>query len=120
MNKTQGILGVVGLAVALFFFMGTGGAPGITGEAAHELVAKQGAFLLDVRTPGEFAGGHVEGATNVPVQELEAKLASLPAKKDQDVVVYCHSGRRSAQAVELLKQAGFTKLHDLGSMSNWK
>ena len=95
-------------------------APSITGEAAKELVAKQGAFLLDVRTPGEFEGGHIDGATNIPVQELEAKLASLPAKKDQDIVVYCRSGARSATARQMLLKAGFTKVHDLGGMSNWK
>lgn len=95
-------------------------APTITGEAAHALVQKQGAVLLDVRTPEEFAEGHVDGAINVPVQVLEAKLASLPAKKDQDVVVYCRSGVRSARASGILKTAGFMKVHDLGAMSNWK
>ena len=95
-------------------------APNISGEAAHELVQKQGALLLDVRTPQEFADGHVDGALNIPVQELESKLASLPAKKDQDVVVYCRSGARSARASGILKQAGFTKIHDLGAMSNWR
>lgn len=94
--------------------------PTVTGEAAHELVAKQGAFLLDVRTPAEFSEGHIDGATNIPVQELEARLASIPAKKDQDVVVYCRSGARSAKAAGMLKAAGFTKVHDLGGMSNWK
>ncbi|MBL8915922.1 MAG: rhodanese-like domain-containing protein [Archangium sp.] len=95
-------------------------APTITGEAAHQLVQKQGALLLDVRTPQEFAEGHVDGAVNVPVQELEAKLASLPAKKDQDVVIYCRSGVRSARASGILKTAGFTRVHDLGAMSNWR
>ncbi|MFZ5440127.1 MAG: rhodanese-like domain-containing protein [Myxococcota bacterium] len=95
-------------------------APSITGETAKQLVSKQGAFLLDVRTPGEFQDGHIDGATNIPVQELESKLASLPAKKDQDIVVYCRSGARSARAREMLLKAGFTKVHDLGGMSNWK
>ncbi|MFO0594064.1 MAG: rhodanese-like domain-containing protein [Myxococcaceae bacterium] len=94
-------------------------APNISGEQAHALV-KQGAFLLDVRTPEEFAEGHIDGATNVPVQELEAKLASLNLKKDRDVVVYCRSGKRSARASEILKAAGFAKVFDLGGMSNWK
>ena len=107
--------------VAASLFVGTAcAAPNVTGEAAHELVTKQGAFLLDVRTPGEFEGGHLDGATNIPVQELEAKLASLPAKKDQDIVIYCRSGARSATARQMLLKAGFTKVHDLGAMSNWK
>lgn len=94
--------------------------PTVTGEAAHELVSKQGALLLDVRSPDEFAGGHLDGAVNVPVGELESRLASLPAKKDQDVIVYCRSGARSSRAAKILTTAGFTRVHDLGGMSNWK
>lgn len=118
MNKPQRILGAVAIAGALFFLMGAG-SPTISSDEAKALV-KQGALLLDVRTNGEFAGGHVEGALNIPVQELDEKLSTLPAKKDQPVVVYCHSGRRSAAAVKMLEKAGFTKVSDLGAMSNWK
>jgi phage shock protein E len=94
--------------------------PTIDGAAAQQLVTKNGALLLDVRTPEEFGSGHVEGALNVPVQVLAEQLSTLPAKKDQDVVVYCRSGARSARAASILKDAGFTKVHDLGGMSNWK
>ena len=83
-------------------------------------MTKKGALLLDVRTAQEFAAGHVEGATNVPVQELEGRLATLPAKKDQPIVVYCQSGHRSSRAAEILKKAGYTSVNDLGAMSNWK
>lgn len=107
-------------AVIVSLALGACAAPTISGEAAHQLVQKQGALLLDVRTPEEFAEGHVDGAVNVPVQELEAKLASLPARKDQDVVVYCRSGVRSARASGILKSAGFSRVHDLGAMSNWR
>ena len=95
-------------------------APNITGEAARALVTKQGAVLVDVRTPEEFARGHVDGALNVPVGELESTLATFPANKDQNVVVYCGSGRRSAKAAAILTKAGFTKVNDLGGMSNWQ
>jgi phage shock protein E len=118
MKRAQQILGAIGIAGALFFLFGAGG-PTISSDEAHALV-KQGAVLLDVRTPGEFAGGHVEGAINIPVQELEEKLASVPAKKDQPVVVYCHSGRRSASAKQILDKAGYLKVSDLGGMSNPK
>lgn len=119
MSNTQKILGAVALLGSLFFLMGANGGPTVSSEQAHALV-KQGALLLDVRTTAEFGGGHLENALNIPVQELEAKLSTLPAKKDQDIVVYCHSGRRSAAAAEMLKQAGYTKVVDLGAMSNWK
>lgn len=118
--KNFKVLLVVGAAVLGVLLMGAGGGGGtIDSKQAHELVEKQKAFLLDVRTVGEFSGGHIEGATNIPVQELEAKLASIPAKKDQDIVVYCRSGVRSATAKSILEKAGFTKVHDLGGIGNW-
>ena len=117
-NKISRVLGAVAVAGALFLLLGAGG-PTITGDEAKALV-KQGALLLDVRTPAEFAGGHVEGAINIPVQELEARLGDVPAKKDQPVVVYCHSGRRSAAAKQMLEKAGWTKVSDFGAMTNWK
>lgn len=119
MKHARSLVAVAGLAVAALFLTAGGGKADISGEQARALV-KDGAFLLDVRTPEEFAQGHVEGATNIPVQVLAERLSSLPAKKDQPTVVYCHSGRRSAKAVKLLEQAGYTKVHDLGAMSNWK
>jgi rhodanese-related sulfurtransferase len=87
----------------------------IDGAGAHRLVAA-GATLLDVRTPEEFAGGHVEGARNVPVDELTAGLASVP--RGRPVVVYCASGMRSARAAAELARAGFDA-RDLGGIDAW-
>lgn len=119
MNKPLTAVLTVGAAAAALFFL-TGASPSLTGKAAHALVSEQGALLLDVRTPEEFAQGHVEGARNLPVQELEAQLASLSGKKDQPIVVYCRSGHRSSRAAKILQGAGFTSVHDLGAMSNWQ
>ncbi len=107
-------LGLLGCAL-----MGSG-SPTVTGAQAQELVQKQQALLLDVRSPEEFAEGHLEKAVNIPVQQLESKLSTLADKKDQPIVVYCRSGRRSANAKTMLEKAGFTKVADLGAMSNWK
>jgi len=85
-------------------------------ERAHELVGA-GALLLDVRTRGEFASGHLQGAVNIPVQELGARSRELPGK-DRPVVVYCRSGARSAAAAEELGRLGFST-HNLGPMSAW-
>jgi phage shock protein E len=87
------------------------------GSTARELLAR-GAVLLDVRTPEEFAAEHVEGARNIPVQELPTRLAEL-GDKARPVVVYCRSGGRSAQAAALLRGQGFRHVHDLGAMCNW-
>ncbi len=100
-------------------FLGSACVGGVSGEEAHRLV-KSGALLLDVRTAEEFEAGHISGAVNAPVQDLALLIPNLPAKKDQDVVVYCQSGSRSANAASMLRSAGFTKVHDLGARSNWR
>lgn len=89
-------------------------------RAGAQALVKDGALLLDVRSPGEFSEGHLPGAVNVPVQELEASLASLSPDKARPIVVYCRSGMRSAKARKVLLSAGFTRVEDLGGLSNWK
>jgi len=75
-------------------------------------------FLLDVRTPGEFAQGHVPGAANIPQDQVAARLAEVPT--DKDVVLYCHSGRRSGLAAQVLAANGYTRLSHLdGDMIAW-
>ncbi len=88
----------------------------IDGPRARALVAGC-AQLVDVRSPGEFAGGALPGARNIPVHELDRRLAEL--SKDRELVVYCASGGRSASAASLLARAGFTKVHDLGGIGRW-
>jgi rhodanese-related sulfurtransferase len=84
---------------------------------ARRLIAG-GALLLDVRSPEEFASGHVEGALNIPVQVLPRRLHEVRGgRSDGTVVVYCRSGMRSASAARILRAAGFT-VHDAGGMSN--
>lgn len=73
--------------------------------------------LVDVRTPDEFASGHIPGAINIPVDSLEAELDQLPS--DQEIVVYCQSGNRSAQASRILAGAGFN-VSDLGGIIAWR
>lgn len=75
-------------------------------------------FLLDVRTPQEFAGGHIEGAANIAVETLQAHLSEIP--RDQPIVLYCRSGNRSAQAAQILEAAGFTGIYDLGGIVSWQ
>ncbi|MCB9780551.1 MAG: rhodanese-like domain-containing protein [Alphaproteobacteria bacterium] len=88
----------------------------VNGQRARELVGL-GAQLLDVRTPMEFRGGHVQGATNIPVDELGRRLDELDQARP--VVVYCRSGARSHRASGLLQHAGFAQVWDLGPISAW-
>jgi rhodanese-related sulfurtransferase len=91
--------------------------PDISASRARELVAG-GARLVDVRSPGEFAATHLEGARNIPVGEVGRRSREL-GDKGKPVIVYCASGTRSAMAKRTLKSAGFTEVYNLGSMHNW-
>ena len=117
MAKNVKMVALVGAGLAAALLLGAG-SPNTSSAEARALV-KQGALLLDVRTLGEYSEKHLEGAVNVPLQALEAGAPLDASKKDQEVVIYCRSGHRSAKAAALLKSAGFTKVHDLGAMSNW-
>jgi len=107
------------VAVLMFGVLGLPGCFGerVTGQQAQTLV-QGGAYLLDVRTPGEYADGHIDGAVNIPVGDLDARLEELPAR-DTTIVVYCKSGVRSSKAKKLLEGKGYTEVHDLGAMSRW-
>ncbi len=74
-------------------------------------------LLLDVRTPEEFASGHIAGAVNISVEQLAGRLSEVP--QDKPVVLYCRSGNRSGQAAQILEQAGYTQIYDLGGIVAW-
>ena len=76
--------------------------------------------IIDVRTEREFVGGALDGAVNHPVQGLPGTLIDMGVELDEEVIVYCRSGRRSAQAKTLLKAAGFKLVFDGGAMSKLK
>ncbi len=88
----------------------------VLGAEARALVGS-GALLLDVRTVDEFNELHLEGARNIPLNELGRSLGSLP--KDKPIVVYCAVGSRSAAAAGLLAKSGYD-VRNLGAMENWK
>ncbi len=109
-------------AVALFAGGGAPAAP--TGVQALSPSGYQAQFtgstphiLLDVRTPAEFAEGHIPGAVNIPVDSLHSRLSEVPS--DLPVVVYCRSGNRSATAAQILDRAGYDSVYDLGGILAW-
>lgn len=107
----------IGIAFLLFMaFKRLMSGKRISSAEAHTLV-ESGALLVDVRTMGEFGGGHLKGAKNIPVSDLGGRLKELP--KDKTLVLYCRSGARSGQAVRFLKSQGYTELHNLGPMTAW-
>ena len=108
---------VIGMLVMIgAFFLARGKT--ISGSDARAMVA-DGAKLIDVRTPTEYAQGHIEGAVNVPLQSLQSGIGKLDLGKDDTVVVYCRSGARSASAKRELEGMGFTSVHNLGGIGSW-
>lgn len=98
------------------------GPAAIEPQALVERIAWADASLvvLDVRTPEEFAAGHVPGAVNIPHTELAARIAELSGARDKDIVVYCRTGKRSGEALGILGKAGFTRLYRLeGDYTRW-
>ena len=87
-------------------------------QGVEEYRAQAGAVLLDVRTPEEYAEGHIPGSVNVPLQSID-KVASALADKTKTVFVYCRSGARSSQAVAFMKQMGYTEVHNIGGILDY-
>lgn len=76
----------------------------------------QGAFLVDVRSAAEFASGHVKGSVNIPLDQISRHLAQFKGK--EQIVVFCRSGNRSAQAKMILNQNGFHNITNGGTWQN--
>ena len=95
----------------------------ISVDEAAQMYGRDDVVVVDVRRPDEYAEGHVDGAVNVPVDEVEARLSEIEAKlggdRNKPIVVYCRSGRRAARAKEILTKNGFTKVTNLGGLSDW-
>ncbi len=88
-------------------------------ELAQRIAAGRAPFVLDVRTPEEYASGRVPGAYNVPLDQLERRRDEIPS--DVEVVVYCERGPRAARAEAALREAGYSQLRRLeGDMSGWR
>ena len=82
-----------------------------------EVIAR-GATIIDVRTTGEFAGGHMKGSINIPLDALRTQLAKI--KKDKPVITCCASGMRSSSARAMLQANGFSEVYNAGSWYNLK
>lgn len=76
----------------------------------------EGALVIDVRSPGEFATGHLPSAINIPLDEISSAVAQRVSDKDQVLLLHCQSGMRSAVAAKKLRGMGYTKVFNLGSL----
>jgi rhodanese-related sulfurtransferase len=81
-------------------------------------LVKDGAIILDVRTPGEYASGHIKGSKNFPLQSLQQNLSKIP--KDKVIITCCASGMRSGSAKSILLSSGFKEVHNGGGWMSLK
>ncbi len=89
-------------------------------EAVTMMAQEAGYIILDVRRPDEFAAGHIPNAINVPNESIgTSDIPELP-DKDQLIMVYCRSGRRSKEASEKLVKLGYTNIVEFGGILDWK
>ncbi|MBI5437987.1 MAG: rhodanese-like domain-containing protein [Nitrosomonadales bacterium] len=126
MKKWHGIGGFLSkLSMALFLLAGSAICmAGVTDIPQAELIqrikANPAGLILDVRSPEEYAEGHIPGAINIPHDQLGSRLAEISSHKDKDIVLYCKSGKRAGIAAGILQAAGFSKLlHLVGDMNGW-
>jgi rhodanese-related sulfurtransferase len=90
-------------------------------ELAERIRGGNAPVIVDVRSRGEYAAGHIPGAVNIPVRQLPKRLDDLVGDKIAEVVVYCQRGTRSASAAKVLVRAGYTNVRELeGHMRDWR
>jgi len=110
---------VIGAALLIALFVWRTLARRLSVEQAQQIrvALEDGAKLVDVRTPQEFAAGHVIGAINIPMSQLGSRTREL-GKRGKPLVVYCHTGSRSRHAVRFLQQQGYKRVLDLKAITN--
>ena len=91
----------------------------ITAADAIRLLDAHEATAVDVREPDEFAVGHIPGAKLLPLSQVLSRAAEVLPDKDAMWLIYCRTGRRSADAVQKLESLGYTNLRDLGGILSW-
>ena len=87
-------------------------------EAKKMMKEEKDYIILDVRTKEEYAEGYIDGAINIPLNEIEN--TNKLNDKDQIIFVYCRSGNRSKQASEILANLGYTNVYDIGGLNTWE
>lgn len=119
----QPILLLVLVLVGIYLYSNGIGNAGFTritmAEAADRLAQETGYVLLDVRTPEEYADGHIPGAKNLPLQSIGKTQPSMLPDTAQRVYVYCRSGQRSRQAARRLVKLGYTDVVNIGGINRW-
>ena len=112
---------VIAVGVLLTGCSSSSSATNLDSKAFSNKIAEPGVVILDVRTAGEFAAGHIEGAINIDVEGMQFESGIAELDKSATIAVYCQSGRRSGIAVDKMSEAGFTSLFNLQTgIADWQ
>jgi len=90
-------------------------------ETKQVLSSNKDSMLIDVRPQDEFALSHITGSVNIPLADIVANLSAtmIPADKNTTIIVYCQDGAHSLKAYNIMKEAGYTNVHNLGGVRDW-
>lgn len=120
MNLAKYILGTIIVFLCTACTANSSGAERITAEEAKARIDQNpSAIILDVRTEAEYQGGHIQGAVLLPLDRLEREAKTVLPNKNAEILVYCRSGRRSAEAASILTSLGYTRVADFGGIMLW-
>jgi rhodanese-related sulfurtransferase len=119
MNTLIIILAII-MLFAIITWLNNRGISQITAQDAREAANDSETTIFDVRTQQEFQTGHIKGARLFPVSEINGRIDEIISLKDKRILVYCHSGGRSAAACQVLRKHGFTNIMNLkGGITSW-
>ena len=113
---------VMALIMTIAFILGSCGTgyKQISQDEAMKIMDEESGYLIvDVRRPDEFAEGHIEGAINVPNEGIAEEMPEELPDKDQLLLIYCRTGRRSKEASEKLAKIGYKNVYEFGGINTW-
>lgn len=120
MNIVKYLLGTLVAVLCTACMANPSGAERITAQEAKARMEKNPhAIVLDVRTEAEYKSGHIKGAVLLPLDRLEAEAESVLPDKNAEILIYCRSGRRSAEAGEIMSALGYKNIADFGGILLW-
>ena len=127
MKKVKGLIIMLLISLSLFGMTACDGENGksssyeqITAEQAKTIMdTEKDYIIIDARTEEEFAEGHIKGAILIPDYEIAARAEDILLDKNQKILVYCRSGRRSKLAAEALLDLGYTNVWEFGGIIDW-
>ena len=120
MNIVKYLLGTLVAFLCTACMANPSGAERITAqEAKARMEANPKAIVLDVRTEEEYRGGHIKGAVLLPLDRIEDEAETVLPDKEAEILIYCRSGRRSAEAGEVMSALGYKNIADFGGILLW-